>query len=67
MKRKKQERKGINVRDEKEFKLWIKLICSIQKEGGDISNPINILWNSIKEEIEITEKECRLKDRIFQS
>ena len=29
-------KEGINVRDEREFKLWVKFILSIQKDGGDI-------------------------------
>lgn len=60
-------RKGINVRDEKEFKIWAKLICSINKEGGDISKPINILWNSVMEEIEILESKNRDREKIYES
>lgn len=47
---------SIDVRDEKEFKLWIKLIASIHKEGGDISKPIDIIWRSVKEEIKASER-----------
>ena len=60
-------RKGINVRDEKEFKIWVKLICSINKEGGDITTPLNILWKSVEEEIQILEKRAKNLDRILQS
>lgn len=42
----------INVRDEKEFKLWIKIIASIYRNGGDIKNPSDILWRSFQKEIE---------------
>ena len=31
---------GINVRDEREFKLWVKFIASVQKDGGDINKPL---------------------------
>lgn len=41
----------INVKDEKEFKLWVKFIASIHKDGGDIRKPIDILWKSIEKEI----------------
>jgi hypothetical protein len=60
-------RKGINVRDEKEFKIWVKLICSINKEGEDITKPLNILWKSVEEEIQILEKRAKNLDRILQS
>jgi hypothetical protein len=45
------EKGTINVRDEKEFKLWMKFIVSIHKEGGDIRKPIDILWRSIESEL----------------
>jgi hypothetical protein len=41
----------INVRNEKEFKLWVKFIASVHKEGGDIRKPIDVLWKSIEGEI----------------
>jgi hypothetical protein len=44
---------GINVRDEREFKLWVKLIASIQKDGGNISKPLEVLWRSVREEFDI--------------
>ena len=47
---------GINVRDEKEFKLWVKFIASIQRDGGNISKPLEILWDSVRKEFEILEK-----------
>ena len=58
---------GINVRDEKEFKLWVKFIASIQKDGGNISKPIEILWNSVKEEFDLLEKKSRGRSKIYQS
>lgn len=41
----------INIRDEKEFKLWIKFIISVEKKGGRIDKPINILWESVRHEL----------------
>jgi hypothetical protein len=58
---------GINVRDEKEFKLWVKFIASIQKDGGNISKPLEILWNSVKEEFDLLEKKSRGRSKIYQS
>ena len=58
---------GINVRDEKEFKLWFKFIASIQKDGGNISKPLEILWNSVKEEFDLLEKKSRGRSKIYQS
>ena len=49
---------SINVRDEREFKLWVKFIASVHKEGGDIKKPIDILWNSLTEEITSVEMRC---------
>ena len=60
-------RKGINVRDEKEFKIWVKLICAIHNDGGDISKPLNILWDSVSEEIQILESENKKREKIYQS
>jgi hypothetical protein len=45
------EKGTINVRNEKEFKLWVKFIASVHKEGGDIRKPIDVLWKSIESEI----------------
>lgn len=53
----------INVRDEKEFKLWVKFIASVHREGGDIRKPIDVLWKSIETEIKSSEKECKSKKR----
>jgi hypothetical protein len=48
---------GINVRDEREFKLWVKFIASVQKDGGDINKPLEILWRSVNSEfIELEQK-----------
>lgn len=58
---------GINVRDEKEFKLWVKFIASIQKEGGDINKPLQILWESVKTELDLLEKKSKGRDKIYQS
>ena len=58
---------GINVRDEREFKLWVKFIASIQKDGGNISKPLEILWNSVKEEFDLLEKKSRGRSKIYQS
>ena len=41
----------INVRDEREFKLWIKFIASVHTNGGDIKKPIDLLWKSLEDEI----------------
>ena len=60
-------KEGINVRDEKEFKLWVKFIASIQKDGGNISKPLEILWNSVKEEFDLLEKKSRGRSKIYQS
>ena len=58
---------GINVRDEREFKLWVKFIASIQKDGGNISKPLEILWNSVKEEFDLLEKKSKGRSKIYQS
>jgi hypothetical protein len=60
-------RNGINVRDEKEFKIWVKLICSIHRDGEDISKPLNILWKSVQEEIDILERKSKYLDKILES
>lgn len=41
----------IDIRDEREFKLWVKFIASVYKNGGDISKPSEILWKSVKDQI----------------
>lgn len=58
---------GINVRDEKEFKLWVKFIASIQKDGGNISKPLEILWKSVKEEFDLLDKKSKGRSKIYQS
>jgi hypothetical protein len=58
---------GINVRDEREFKLWVKFIASIQKDGGNISKPLDILWNSVRKEFEELDKKSKRESRIYQS
>jgi hypothetical protein len=57
----------INVRDEREFKLWVKFIASIQKEGGDINKPLQILWESVKSELDLAEKKSKERNKIYQS
>jgi hypothetical protein len=49
-------KEGINVRDEKEFKLWVKFIASVQKDGGDINGPLEILWRSVNSEFKALEQ-----------
>jgi len=41
----------IDIKDEKEFKLWLKFIASVYKNGGDIKKPVDILWKSLEEEL----------------
>ena len=55
------EKSTINVRDEKEFKLWVKFIASVHREGGDIRKPIDVLWRSIENEIKASDKGCKSK------
>lgn len=50
---------GIDVRDEREFKLWVKFIASVHKDGGDINKPIDILWKSVQSEITSIERKSR--------
>jgi hypothetical protein len=57
------EKGKINVRDEKEFKLWIKFIASVYKSGGDINKPADILWKSFEGEIKMAETRCRIKSQ----
>jgi hypothetical protein len=56
---------GINVRDEKEFKLWVKFIASIQRDGGNISKPLEILWDSVRKEFEILEKKSKQRSKVY--
>ena len=60
-------KEGINVRDEKEFKHWVKFIASIQKDGGNISKPLDILWNSVKEEFDLLDERSSRKRKMYQS
>lgn len=39
----------LNVKDEREFKLWLKFILSVHDNGGNTDKPIEILWQSVKE------------------
>lgn len=55
----------IDIRDEKEFKLWIKFIASVYKSGGDIKKPSDILWQSVLDEIRSLDQKCRTKSRSF--
>ena len=41
----------IDVQNEFEFKMWIKMIASIHSKGGDISKPTEILWKSVQEKV----------------
>jgi hypothetical protein len=38
----------LNVKDEREFKLWLKFILSVHNNGGNTDKPIEILWQSVK-------------------
>jgi hypothetical protein len=49
------KKEGINIRDEREFKLWVKFIASIQRDGGDINKPLEILWKSVDSEFKLLE------------
>ena len=61
------KKEGINVRDEREFKLWVKFIASVQKDGGDINRPLDILWRSVNSEISSLEKKGKTLKRVFAS
>jgi hypothetical protein len=50
----------INIMDEKEFKLWLKFIISVDKNGGDISKPADILWRSFQGKIKTAGRRCRI-------
>ena len=58
---------GINVRDEREFKLWVKFIASIQKDGGNISKPLEILWRSVNSEFRALEQKDKSSKRFIAS
>jgi len=53
----------IDVKDEREFKLWIKFIASVHKNGGDINKPTQMLWKSVADEIKFQEAKYRAKRR----
>ena len=61
------KKEGINVRDEREFKLWVKFIASVQKDGGDINRPLDILWRSVNSEISSLELEEKTVKRLLAS
>ena len=61
------KKEGINVRDEREFKLWVKFIASVQKDGGDINRPLDILWRSVNSEISSLEREEKTIKRLLAS
>lgn len=61
------KKEGINVRDEREFKLWVKFIASVQKDGGDINRPLDILWRSVNSEISSLEQKRKTLKRVFAS
>lgn len=54
----------IDVRDEREFKLWVKFIASVYKNGGDISKPSEILWKSVKDQIKIERSKYNKKIKL---
>jgi hypothetical protein len=58
---------GINVRDEREFKLWVKFISSVQKDGGDINKPLEILWRSVNSEFIALEQKRKAPKRFIAS
>lgn len=58
---------GINVRDEREFKLWVKFIASVQKDGGDINRPLEILWRSVNSEFRALEQQKKVSKRSIAS
>ena len=58
---------GIDVRDEREFKLWVKFIASVQKDGGDINRPLDILWRSVNSEISSSEQKEKTLKRLLAS
>lgn len=58
---------GINVRDEREFKLWVKFIASVQKDGGDINKPLEILWRSVNSEFRSLEQKGKASRRFIAS
>ncbi len=60
-------KEGINVRDEKEFKLWVKFIASVQKDGGDINKPLEILWKSVNYEFMLLEEKEKAVKRFIAS
>jgi len=60
-------KEGINVRDEKEFKLWVKFIASVQKDGGDINKPLEILWKSVNYEFMLLEEKEKAAKRFIAS
>lgn len=58
------EKAKINVRDEKELKLWIKIIASVYKNGGDISKLADILWRSFDCEIQGLEQKIKSRKKV---
>jgi len=58
------EKAKINVRDEKELKLWIKIIASVYKNGGDISKLADILWRSFDYEIQGLEQKIKPRKKV---
>ena len=60
-------KEGINVRDEREFKLWVKFILSIQIDGGDINKPLEILWKSVNYEFMLLEEKEKASRRFIAS
>lgn len=57
----------INVRGEREFKLWVKFIASVQKDGGDINKPLEILWRSVNSEFKALEQKEKAAKRFIAS
>lgn len=56
-------RATIDVKDEMEFKLWLKFIVSVHKSGGDIKKPVDILWKSIEEELKFVNSKNRISKK----
>ncbi len=59
------KKEGINVRDEKEFKLWVKFIASIQRDGGNINKPLEILWQSVRSEFDLLDRKSKARGRVY--
>lgn len=54
----------IDIRDEREFKLWVKFIASVYKNGGDITKPSEILWKSVRDQIKVEKNKFNRKIKL---